>query len=83
MGPAVACQKTEVLAIKNEWCKGCGLCVGFCAKGVLSLNQYGKAVIDHPEKCSQCGMCELYCPDFAISMWRPENASKQNTTATR
>jgi 2-oxoglutarate ferredoxin oxidoreductase subunit delta len=83
VGTVAARQESDVIKIKNEWCKGCGLCVGFCPKGVLSLNAYGKAVIEHPEKCTQCGNCELYCPDFAISMWRPEHATKKNPTTAR
>jgi 2-oxoglutarate ferredoxin oxidoreductase subunit delta len=79
MGTATA--RKEVIEIKNEWCKGCGLCVSFCNKGVLSMNAYGKAVIEKPELCTQCGKCEMYCPDFAI-MWRPED-DKKNPIATR
>lgn len=83
MGTVAPCKSTEeVLKIKNEWCKGCGLCVGFCAKGVLAMSAQGKAVIVKPEKCGQCGLCEMYCPDFAISVWRPEHEIT-NPTITR
>lgn len=48
-----------------DWCKGCGVCVGFCPKQVLTI-QNEKCVIAYPEKCIYCGQCELRCPDNAI-----------------
>lgn len=29
--------------VERSWCKGCGLCVSFCAKGVLEVDGEGKA----------------------------------------
>ena len=53
------------LRINQRYCKGCGICVAFCPKGVLVL-QKDKVRIEDPEKCIKCGMCELRCPDYAI-----------------
>jgi 2-oxoglutarate ferredoxin oxidoreductase subunit delta len=53
-------------SINVEWCKGCGICVAFCPKGVLDLDESGKAVIARPDDCIDCGLCELRCPDLAI-----------------
>ncbi|MCW3489686.1 4Fe-4S binding protein [Dethiobacter alkaliphilus] len=54
------------IAVKNEWCKGCGICVDFCPKNVLAMSEDKKACVVHSENCVACNKCELYCPDFAI-----------------
>ncbi len=64
--------------VKNEWCKGCGICLSFCPKNVLALDDDGKVYAKDPDKCSGCGNCEIYCPDFAISLGRLDNESKQD-----
>ncbi|MDX2452106.1 ferredoxin family protein, partial [Desulfosarcina sp.] len=30
--------------INRDWCKGCGICVAFCPKTVLELDERDKAV---------------------------------------
>jgi 2-oxoglutarate ferredoxin oxidoreductase subunit delta len=58
--------------IDKEICKGCGLCIHFCPKGVFELSEkrnkkghnFSEAV--HPEKCILCKNCEINCPDLAI-----------------
>ena len=52
------------LCISSEWCKGCGICVEFCPKGVLQMSE--SVVIAYPNKCIKCGICEKLCPDYAI-----------------
>ena len=52
--------------VKKEWCKGCNICVRFCPKNVLELDEDKKITIARPEDCILCGQCELRCPDFAI-----------------
>ena len=61
-------------AIHIEWCKGCGICVAFCPKGVLDLDASEKAVIVRPEDCIDCGLCEMRCPDMAIESEPPDAA---------
>ncbi len=59
------------IVIFRNWCKGCGICVAFCLKGVIELDSADeKAFIAHPENCTLCGTCELRCPDFAIARAR-------------
>ena len=59
-------QKTlKTLYVEEELCKGCGICVAFCPKNVLVLENE-KVVIENRDACIQCGQCELRCPDYAI-----------------
>jgi 2-oxoglutarate ferredoxin oxidoreductase subunit delta len=54
--------------IYRAWCKQCGLCVAFCPRECLALDEEGAPVVVKPERCTGCGWCELHCPDFAISV---------------
>ncbi|MBW2610440.1 MAG: 4Fe-4S binding protein [Deltaproteobacteria bacterium] len=56
------------IEIRRDWCKGCGICVAFCPKKVLALDENEKAIIERPDECDQCGLCELRCPDIAIEI---------------
>lgn len=56
-----------VIEVKVAWCKGCGLCVEYCSRGVLQMDGVVPKVIA-PEKCTRCMQCEVICPDFAIEV---------------
>ncbi|NLE13427.1 MAG: 4Fe-4S binding protein [Clostridiales bacterium] len=56
-------------------CKGCGLCVAFCPKKIITLSSdilnakgYHPAQITEPEKCIACAMCATMCPDTVIKV---------------
>ena len=53
------------LELHSAWCKGCNICVTFCPRDVLALEN-GKVIIKEPDRCIRCGNCESLCPDFAI-----------------
>lgn len=58
--------------IKEEWCKGCGICIAFCPKKVLAMGERLKAEVRYPENCIGCRRCEFYCPDLAITVEEAE-----------
>ena len=65
--------------INREWCKGCGICVAFCPKDVLELDDKGKAVAVRLGECIACRMCELRCPDLAVEVIIEEKKEKGGT----
>jgi len=60
-------KKSEVI-INKEWCKGCNICITFCPKDVLVLDEKEKAIVLRPELCIGCRLCELLCPDLAVTV---------------
>ena len=69
-GPSVGEKQSKLreLLINRQWCKGCGVCVAFCPKRVLELDDKGKAVAVRFNDCLGCRLCEFRCPDMAIEM---------------
>ena len=62
--------------IKQDWCKGCGICVTLCPKDVLVLDGEDKAMAAHLERCIACRLCEKSCPDLAIEVIREDSDTK-------
>ena len=65
------------LTFKEELCKGCGLCVNACPKGILQLSKTKLNAKAHtpveqtdPEKCIGCAFCAMMCPDCVIKVER-------------
>ena len=63
--------------IQEDVCKGCGLCVDACPRGVLAIDKnkinkrgYNPVAAKQPEQCIGCAMCATMCPDVAITVER-------------
>ncbi len=67
----------------RHFCKGCRICVAFCPKQVLGLDDRFKVAALHPERCIACRMCELRCPDLAIYVTRKPAARAPVEAAPR
>ena len=56
--------------VDSQLCKGCGICVEVCPRGVLELSGLSPETgYMNPElvgKCIGCRLCMWFCPDFAI-----------------
>lgn len=65
------------LTFRTDRCKGCGLCVAACPKGLIAIakdkiNQKGHhpAELTDPEACVGCASCATMCPDCVIEVER-------------
>ena len=65
-----------ILKFQVDKCKGCGLCMKFCPKNVLGLDETEVNVLGyHPvgqvrsEDCIGCASCALMCPDGVINVY--------------
>ena len=63
------------LTFKTDLCKGCGLCVSACPKGILKIDAehinkkgYSPAVMTDQDKCIACAFCATMCPDCIITV---------------
>jgi len=62
-----------MVSFDESRCKGCGLCVGACPKGIVAIsketmNQKGfhPARVTDDTLCINCGFCAEMCPDVVI-----------------
>lgn len=65
------------IVIDEAYCKGCGYCVKFCARGCIEQNGakfspqgYLLPEFVNTDKCNACGICAWLCPDQAIEVYR-------------
>ena len=65
------------VTFKTDLCKGCGLCVNACPKGIIELAKdqinvkgHSPARITDSEKCIGCAFCATMCPDCVIKVER-------------
>ncbi len=65
------------IVIDEAYCKGCGYCIKFCARGCIvqpgdkfSPQGYLLPEFENTEKCNACGICAWMCPDQAIEVYR-------------
>jgi len=65
------------LTFKRDNCKGCGLCVDACPKGILEIDAESINLKGHhpvklvdEEACVGCASCATMCPDCIIKVER-------------
>ena len=63
------------VTVKVDTCKGCGLCVTACPKGILAIDKkvlnakgYNVVAMTDQDKCIGCAFCAKMCPDCALEV---------------
>ncbi|MBZ5700746.1 MAG: 2-oxoacid:acceptor oxidoreductase family protein [Acidobacteriia bacterium] len=56
------------IEIRQNWCKGCEICVRVCPQNCLVMNGSKLAEVAKAETCIRCMLCEWLCPDLAVSV---------------
>lgn len=63
--------------VNQNLCKGCGLCVSVCPKGIMKIDDtkinnkgYHPSNCINESECIGCAFCALICPDVAITVER-------------
>ncbi|GAB6172861.1 ferredoxin family protein [Paradesulfitobacterium aromaticivorans] len=62
----------------EERCKGCGLCMTACPKGIIEFTKHLNTLGYHPasvvnqSSCTSCGNCYRMCPDQVITVRKEE-----------
>jgi len=65
-----------IITIREELCKGCGLCVTACPEDILEVgqrvNERGWRIIELIDgaKCTGCTLCAIACPDAVFDVYR-------------
>jgi Pyruvate/2-oxoacid:ferredoxin oxidoreductase delta subunit len=80
--PEIPAGDRGLVAIDQELCKGCSLCVVFCPPKVISLSDGFNAHGYHPATysgsgCTGCAICFYVCPEpGTISVYRREEEKR-------
>ena len=72
-----------MIEVKDDWCKGCEICIERCPVNALEesdrLNKRGirPPQLKKENECNFCRLCELICPDLAITVIPDEKEEKK------
>ena len=63
------------LTIREDICKGCGLCIEVCPKKILALHKekinmkgYHPITVTEEAACIGCASCARMCPDCVFTV---------------
>jgi 2-oxoglutarate ferredoxin oxidoreductase subunit delta len=72
----------EPLDIAVDRCKGCGLCLVACPRGVLALDMsivndlgYHPVRLTDAAACTSCALCARICPDAVFAVYARPRAT--------
>jgi len=75
-----------MIEVKEDWCKGCKICIERCPVNALEesdiLNKRGvrPPKLKEINNCNFCRLCELICPDLAITVIAEEKKKNGKKT---
>jgi ferredoxin len=67
MGKLIYLKDVVTLALDQEKCVGCGMCLLVCPHAVLAMEN-GHARIEDRDACMECGACARNCPAEAVTV---------------
>ncbi len=67
MGQLIYLKDVVSLALDQEKCVDCGMCLIVCPHAVLGMNN-GHAQIENRDACMECGACARNCPTEAVTV---------------
>jgi 2-oxoglutarate ferredoxin oxidoreductase subunit delta len=50
-------KESDKVIFYHDWCKQCNICVAFCPKQALAMDDNNYPQLVAPEQCSSCGLC--------------------------
>ena len=77
------------IAINEDYCKGCSLCLIACPQAVIQMDTdrvnargYYPAMLADPDgQCTGCALCAVACPDVCITVYRQVPSTVERAAA--